>query len=73
MKLVDLFDIDIGSGLSPDDVFIGLADHGLFAEKIPPCFGSLGLAAQLEPGLLQILDEADENKLKKWFFVDFSG
>jgi Reverse transcriptase (RNA-dependent DNA polymerase) len=65
MKLVDLFDIDIGSGLSPDDVFIGLADHGLFAEKIPPCFGSLGLAAQLEPGLLQILDEADENKLKK--------
>ncbi|MES3041014.1 MAG: hypothetical protein V4730_07675 [Pseudomonadota bacterium] len=28
--------------LSPDDVLVGLLDHGLFAEKIPPCFTTEG-------------------------------
>jgi hypothetical protein len=64
MKL-NLDDFDVSSQLSADDVFIGLVDHGLFAEKIPPCFGSSGLVAQLKPETLQLLDETDENKLKK--------
>ena len=32
------------SGLSPDDLLTGLLDFGLFAEKVPPCFTSKGLA-----------------------------
>ena len=64
MKL-DLADFDASDQLSADDVFIGLVDHGLFAEKIPPCFGSSGLVAQFKPEMLQLLDETDESKLKK--------
>lgn len=50
--------------LSPSDVFIGLLDHGLFAEKIPPCFTSEGLADFVAEKIGGMLDEADDSKLK---------
>jgi hypothetical protein len=51
--------------LSPDDVLKGLLDHGLFAEKIPPCFTSIGLAEFVSCSMGKLLDETDEKKLKK--------
>lgn len=50
--------------LSPFDVFIGLLDHGLFAEKIPPCFTSQGLADFVVEKMGEMLNEADDSKLK---------
>lgn len=51
--------------LSPDDVLKGLLDHGLFAEKIPPCFTSAGLAEFVSSSMGTLLDESDEKKLKE--------
>jgi len=62
---IDFSGIDLSGELTADDVFTGLVDYGLFAEKIPLCFGSAGLSALLEQDLLQLLDRADENELKK--------
>jgi hypothetical protein len=50
--------------LSPDDVLKGLLDHGLFAEKIPPCFGTAGLTELVGGKMGGLLDEADDSKLK---------
>ena len=52
-------------GLSADDVLIGLLDHGLFAEKVPPCFTSKGLSVIAEALLDNLFDEEEEKKLKK--------
>jgi hypothetical protein len=49
--------------LSAKDVLTGLLDHGLFAEKVPPCFTSKGLALHAKSWLGGIFDEADEKKL----------
>ena len=51
--------------LSPDDVLKGLLDHGLFAERIPPCFTSVGLAEFVSISMGALLDESDEKKLKE--------
>ncbi|WP_414500883.1 RNA-directed DNA polymerase [Zymobacter sp. IVIA_12111.31 C1] len=51
--------------LSSDDVFVGLLDHGLFADKIPPCFTSKGLAALISQKIEPEFNNADERKLKK--------
>jgi hypothetical protein len=51
--------------LSPDDVLIGLLDHGLFAEKIPPCFTTEGLAEFVSNSMGTLLDETDDKKLKE--------
>lgn len=51
--------------LSPEDVLKGLLDHGLFAEKIPPCFTSAGLADIVTGTMGTLLDEADDDALKK--------
>lgn len=51
-------------GLSGDEVFFGLIDYGLFAEKIPPCFTSKGLATIAGEYFKSLLDEDDESKLK---------
>jgi hypothetical protein len=50
------------SGLSPDDVSTGLLDFGLFAEKVPPCFMSKGLAVLAAASYADIFD--DPSKLK---------
>lgn len=50
--------------LSPEEVLKGLLDHGLFAEKIPPCFTSDGLAEFVSNSMGTLLDESDEEKLK---------
>ncbi|MDZ4313817.1 MAG: antiviral reverse transcriptase Drt4 [Azonexus sp.] len=52
-------------GLSPDDILRGLLDHGLFAEKIPPCFSSAGLADFVSGQIGNLLDEAGDDALKK--------
>jgi hypothetical protein len=51
--------------LSPDDVLVGLLDHGLFAEKIPPCFTTKGLSDFVSSSMGTLLNEIDENTLKK--------
>ena len=50
--------------LSGAAVLTGLLDYGLFADKVPPCFTSEGLAAIASVSLIDILDEHDEKKLK---------
>ena len=47
------------SGLSPDDVLTGLLDFGLFAEKVPPCFTSKGLAELAATAMAGVLETAD--------------
>lgn len=51
--------------LSPLDVLYGLLDHGLFNEKIPPCFSTEGLTQIVSDTMAGLLDEPDEPKLKK--------
>lgn len=51
--------------LSPQEVLTGLLDHGLFCEKVPPCFVSIGLENAAEYLLSADLVEADNKKLKK--------
>ncbi|WP_338453914.1 antiviral reverse transcriptase Drt4 [Aeromonas veronii] len=51
--------------LSPDDVLVGLLDHGLFAEKIPPCFTTKGLSDFVSTSMGTLLDEVNEQKLKE--------
>lgn len=51
--------------LSPDDVLKGLLDYGLFAEKIPPCFTTTGLAEFVSSSMGTLLDETDDDALKK--------
>lgn len=50
--------------LSAASVLTGLLDYGLFADKVPPCFTSEGLAAIASVSLAGILEEQDEKKLK---------
>ena len=50
--------------LSATAVLTGLLDYGLFADKVPPCFTSEGLAAIASVSLAGILEEQDEKKLK---------
>ena len=50
--------------LSPDDVLYGLLDHGLFAEKVPPCFTSVGLADYVSRKIGSLPDGDDELKKK---------
>ncbi len=40
-------------------------DFGLFAEKVPPCFTSRGLAAKVPAAMARILRETDSTKLGK--------
>lgn len=67
--LLDFLEIEWFSStkekLSPEDVLTGLLDHGLFAEKIPPCFTSAGLADIVTGTMGTLLDEADDDALKK--------
>jgi hypothetical protein len=50
------------SSLSPDDVSTGLLDFGLFAEKVPPCFTSKGLAELAAASYADIFDEPGKLK-----------
>lgn len=59
----DWFD-DTKEKLSQADVMVGLLDHGLFAEKVPPCFSTVGLTAIVSEAMGDILDEIDEKKLR---------
>lgn len=52
--------------LSEDDVFLGLLDYGLFSEKVPICFTSVGLAeiVKNDADLTKIFYLTDSNMLK---------
>ena len=54
-----------GLGLSASDAFTGLIDYGLFSERIPPCFSSVGLSGHVPPALARLLTENDDKQLKK--------
>jgi hypothetical protein len=72
VKLEDLLDLEIAfdwfddtkEKLSQADVLVGLLDHGLFAEKVPPCFSTVGLTAIATEAMGGLIDEIDEKKLK---------
>ena len=72
VKLDDLLDLEIAfdwfdatkEKLSQADVLSGLLDHGLFAEKVPPCFSTEGLTAIVTEAMGSLIDEIDENTLK---------
>ena len=49
--------------LSAAAVLTGLLDYGLFADKVPPCFTSEGLAAIASAAMSAVLDETDDKKL----------
>lgn len=63
-SIFDWFDFT-KENLSPADVLTGLLDHGLFAEKVPPCFSTAGLAAIVSETMADLLEEQDDKKLKK--------
>ncbi len=50
--------------LSDAAVLTGLLDYGLFADKVPPCFTSVGLAAHASVVMGGILEETNGKKLK---------
>lgn len=50
--------------LSEDDVYRGLIDHGLFADKVPPCFTTLGLSEIVAEQMNDLLSQDSEKKLK---------
>ena len=49
--------------LSEKAVLTGLLDYGLFADKVPPCFTSEGLAAIASASMSAVLEETDDKKL----------
>ena len=53
-----------GLGLNADEAFVGLADYGLFAEKMPPCLTSEGLSDHLSSKMKDLLNEAESKKIK---------
>ena len=69
--IANLLDIEIDwfyftkEKLSPEAVRVGLLDHGLFGEKVPPCFTSEGLAAIALEVMACLLNEIDDQKLRK--------
>lgn len=52
--------------LSETAVLTGLLDHGLFADKAPPCFTSVGLAAIASGCMSTVLEESDDRKLSSF-------
>jgi len=48
--------------LSQSDVLIGLLDHGLLSEKVPPCFSTAGLAAIVSETMGNLLEEEDQKR-----------
>lgn len=50
--------------MDSDDVFEGLVDFGLFADKTPPCFVSKGLASHATPKMKLILSETNSKKIQ---------
>jgi hypothetical protein len=51
--------------LSTEDLIIGLLDHGLFSNKVPPCFTSHGLAEAAKELLQDYINEENETPIKK--------
>jgi Reverse transcriptase (RNA-dependent DNA polymerase) len=49
--------------LSGAAVLTGLLDYGLFADKVPPCFTSAGLATIASTSMSAVLEETDDKKL----------
>lgn len=72
VQAVDLLEMELSfdwfdftkEKLSPTDVLTGLLDHGLFSEKVPPCFSSAGLTAIVSQTLAHLLEEEDDQKLR---------
>ena len=62
-----------GTGLDADAVFVGLVDFGLFAEKVPPCFTSKGLASHVPASVAKIEIESDSKKLGRFIAKQMRG
>jgi hypothetical protein len=72
LRLDELLDVEMAfdwfdetkEKLNEADVLVGLLDHGLFAEKVPPCFSTVGLKEIVTKAMGGLVDEVDEKKLK---------
>lgn len=72
VQVDSLLDMKLGSdwfdstkeSLSSAAVLTGLLDHGLFAEKVPPCFSTAGLTAIVSETMADLLEETDDKTLK---------
>lgn len=72
VQVESLLDMKFGSdwfdstkeSLSSAAVLMGLLDHGLFAEKVPPCFSTAGLTAIVSETMADLLEETDDKALK---------
>ncbi|MGE4490353.1 MAG: hypothetical protein AB7E95_12500, partial [Kiritimatiellales bacterium] len=53
-----------GLDLDEDSAFVGLADYGLFAEKMPLCLTSAGLSRLLTEQMRNLLTEQDSRALR---------
>ncbi len=62
-----------GAGLDAEEVFTGLVDFGLFAEKVPPCFTSDGLASKMPTAMAKLATETDSVKLGKLIAKQIRG
>lgn len=51
--------------LSSADALTGLLDYGLFADKVPPCFATAGLAAIVSEEKAGLLEGENDKKLKE--------
>jgi Reverse transcriptase (RNA-dependent DNA polymerase) len=51
--------------LTPEQLLIGLLDYGLFSEKVPPCFTSIGLSIFAQKYFKNFYEANDEKELKK--------
>lgn len=51
--------------MSASQAFIGLVDHGLFSERIPPCFSSVGLSAHVPSELIPLITANDPKQIQK--------
>ncbi len=54
-----------GLDLSADRGFVGLVDYGLFGERLPPAFSTVGLSHHIPNCLLSLTTEIDNRKLQK--------
>ena len=56
--------ITTGRDLDSDAAFVGLADYGLFAEKMPPCLTSAGLSALMTAEMGNLLTEQNGRTIR---------
>src|SRR5690625_4753375 len=63
-----LLAVQSNEGLLGFEVFSGLVDHGIFADRLPPCFISKGLSDKIPQDMIDLVydDEKANKKINKY-------